>query len=221
MHGDLKKLEANVVAMTESNKQQRQSIGFRGNKESSGSPSPSGKYVAPRPPMDSLKQWELVECDQGLRVVEKRSAAANLPSKGVATKDASPMTGRKSLPTRVVAAFDASLEKKLKAFEDSKIVQPVTVPASASQRDPADDAAKIPINLEMILKQRKGSAAESTDMLERLEQQVKAIEMETIAARMRKAEIISDFEPKIPYKDLRYTEHEDLLRNVTDDETEG
>ncbi|XP_017754111.1 PREDICTED: serine/threonine-protein kinase MARK2-like isoform X4 [Eufriesea mexicana] len=226
-HVDRKNLEANVVAMTE--KEQRQMVGYRDDKEptSTASAASSGKYVAAsRAPMDNLKQWELVECDRGLRVVEKRSAA-NAASKGGAAggvertpsftgKDAaSPMTGRKSLPTSV--AFDANLEEKLKAFKDSKIVQPVI----ATQRDRADDAAKIPINLEMILKQRKGSAAESTDMLQRLEQQFKAIEMDTIAARMREVELISDFEPEIRYRDLRYTEHEDLLRNVTDDEAEG
>ncbi|KAK9294331.1 hypothetical protein QLX08_011010 [Tetragonisca angustula] len=189
---------------------QRQMIGgYRGgNREPA---SPTARYVATaHTPMDNLKQWELVECDRRLQVVEKRSAT----SKGERTpsfnrKNATPIADRKIL------AIDASLEEKLKAFKESNIVQPVVAPRRG------DEVSRVPINLDLILKQRKGSAVESTDMLQRLEQQVKAIEMDTLAARTRQLEFSSDFEPEIRYTDLRYREHEDLLRNVTDDEAEG
>ena len=159
--------------------------------------------------MDNLKQWELVERDRRLQVVEKRSAS----SKGVVV-ERTPSFNRKNatpIADRKIFAIDASLEEKLKAFKESNIIQP--------RRD--DEANRAPINLDLILKQRKGSAVESTDMLQRLEQQVKAIEMDTLAARTRQLEFSSDFEPEIRYTDLRYREHEDLLRNVTDDEAEG
>jgi len=75
----------------------------------------------------------------------------------------------------------------------------------------------------LILKQQRTASmgtttVESTDMLQRLEQQVKAIEMGTIAARTHQLENSSDFGAEVQ---LRYREHEDLLRNVTDDEAEG
>ncbi|KAK1136403.1 hypothetical protein K0M31_000961 [Melipona bicolor] len=202
---------------TAENKQRQTIGGYRGGNRESASPasSPTAKYVATaHTPMDNLKQWELVECDRRLQVVEKRSAS----SKGAAIertpslnrKNATPIADRRNL------AIDASLEEKLKAFKESNIIQPVAAP----RRD--DKADRLPINLDLILKQRKGSsAAESTDMLQRLEQQVKAIEMDTLAARTRQLEFSSDFEPEIRYTDLRYREHEDLLRNVTDDEAEG
>lgn len=197
----------NVKSTTESGKQ----IDERYSKERI-SPTSSGKYVAtPRPTMDNLKQWELVECGRSLRVVEKRIGVK--PQEEVTDVERiSSLAGRKTLAENI--AIDANLEEKLKAFKDSKIVQPIMAPRT--------DDAKVPINLELILKQRKGSAVESTDMLQRLEQQVKAIEMDTLAARMRQLEFSSDFEPEIRYTDLhRYREQEDLLRNVTDNEAEG
>ncbi|XP_031369547.1 serine/threonine-protein kinase MARK2-like isoform X12 [Apis dorsata] len=205
-----------VTSTTESSKQCQ--IGERHPTKKHISPTSSGKYVAtPRPTMDNLKQWELVECGHSLRVVEKRIGAK--PREEMSGTDVderiSSFAGRKTLPENI--AIDANLEEKLKAFKDSKIVQPILAP----QHECADDA-KVPINLELILKQRKGPAIESTDMLQRLEQQVKAIEMDTLAARTRQLEFSSDFEPEIRYADLhRYREHEDLLRNVTDNEAEG
>lgn len=204
---------------TAENKQRQTTIGggYRGgNREPASPASPTAKYVATaHTPMDNLKQWELVECDRRLQVVEKRSAS----SKGGAAVERTPSLNRKNatpIADRRILAIDASLEEKLKAFKESNIIQPV---AAAPRRD--DQADRVPINLDLILKQRKGSAAESTDMLQRLEQQVKAIEMDTLAARTRQLEFSSDFEPEIRYTDLRYREHEDLLRNVTDDEAEG
>ncbi|XP_076750841.1 serine/threonine-protein kinase MARK2 isoform X3 [Xylocopa sonorina] len=162
----------------------------------------TGTYVAPRSSQtDNLKQWELVECNRGLRVIEKSNHAPPLP------------VGRTIAAN---LAIDASLDEKLKAFKESKIVQPILMPEHDSS-----DRPKIPIKLDFVPKQRKSSDAESTDMLQRLEQQVKAIEMDTLAARTRQLEFSSDFEPEIRYSDLRYREHEDLLRNVTDDEAEG
>lgn len=174
-----------------------------------------------RTPMDNLKQWELVEHDHRLQVIEKGSMV-NPSTKGgvvkrspsVAGNDATSIAGKKAV------AIEASLEEKLKAFKNSNIVQPIAVRPRRDD-DCSDSDAKLPVKLELILKQRKGSGAESTDMLQRLEQQVKAIEMDTLAARTRQLEISSDFEPEILYTDLRYREHEDLLRNVTDDEAEG
>lgn len=190
-------------------------------KEQIGPSASPGKYAAtPRPVVDNLKQWELVECGQSLRVVEKRiGVKSSLPREESSDVERAPsLVGRKTPPSESSVAIDANLEQKLKAFKDSKIVQPIV----SSQRERTDDG-KVPINLELILKQpRKGSAIESTDMLQRLEQQVKAIEMDTLAARTRQLEFSSDFEPEIRYADLhRYREHEDLLRNVTDNEAEG
>lgn len=203
-----------VTSTTESSKQCQ--IGERHSTKEHISPTSSGKYMAtPRPTMDNLKQWELVECGHNLRVVEKRMLKPLEQISGMDIERISCFPGKKTLPENV--AIDANLEEKLKAFKDSKIVQPIMAP----QQESTDDA-KVPINLELILKQRKGSAIESTDMLQRLEQQVKAIEMDTLATRMRQLEFSSDFEPEIRYADLhRYREHEDLLRNVTDNEAEG
>lgn len=180
------------------------------------SPKSARRFAAPRAVLDNLKQWELVEGDRGLKVVEKRGSASpfsrtaehNAISSNVR---ATPRLVKKPLPASV--AIDPSLEEKLKAFKNSKIVQPIPMPRHEDAGD-----GKIPISLDLILKQQKGSAVESTDMLQRLERQVKAIEMDTLAARTRRLEMSSDFEPEIQ---LRYREHEDLLRNVTDDEAEG
>lgn len=201
-----------VTSTTESSKQCQ--IGERHSTKEHISPTSSG-MATPRSTMDNLKQWELVECGHNLRVVEKRMLKPLEQISGMDIERISCFPGKKTLPENV--AIDANLEEKLKAFKDSKIVQPIMAP----QQESTDDA-KVPINLELILKQRKGSAIESTDMLQRLEQQVKAIEMDTLATRMRQLEFSSDFEPEIRYADLhRYREHEDLLRNVTDNEAEG
>lgn len=97
---------------------------------------------------------------------------------------------------------------------------------------------KVPISLDAILTQQRNfndaaaaaaassspnvpadNPVDSNDMLDQLERQVKAIELGTIEAARNKKKIDScDFEPEIQ---LRYREHEDLLRNVTDDEAEG
>ncbi|CAK9801131.1 Serine/threonine-protein kinase MARK2 [Anthophora plagiata] len=184
-----------------------------------------GRYVAPHTPMDNLKQWELVECDRGLRVVEKAGGGGGGSARGVersprsivGNDTAGPITNRRTLPANI--PIDLNLEETLKAFKNSKIIQPIIESEQQDRSD--DDSANIPINLDLILNQRKGTAAESTDMLQRLEQQVKAIEMDTLAARTRQLELSSDFESDIRYRELRYREHEDLLGNVTDDEAEG
>ncbi|XP_043582400.1 serine/threonine-protein kinase MARK2-like isoform X4 [Bombus pyrosoma] len=214
-------LETPNVATTEN--KQRQIGGYRSaNREPTSLTSAPGRYVATaRTPMDNLKQWELVEHDHRLQVIEKGSMA-NPSSKAGVVKRSPSVAGNDatSIAGRKVAAIEASLEEKLKAFRNSNIVQPIAVRPRRDD-DRSDSDAKLPVKLELILKQRKASGAESTDMLQRLEQQVKAIEMDTLAARTRQLEISSDFEPEILYTDLRYREHEDLLRNVTDDEAEG
>ncbi|XP_070165031.1 serine/threonine-protein kinase MARK2 isoform X7 [Polyergus mexicanus] len=186
---------------------------------------PPKRLSASHTPLESLKQWELVEDDRGLQVVEKRAGAlspirpkeATVP--GVASPfydHSTPVSGRRFGGTSV----DANLEEKLRVFNQSKIVQPIGLPLAPSLAE-----TKVqPLSLDLILKQQQqqqrtsSTTAESTDMLQRLEQQVKAIEMSTIAARTRQLENSSDFGPEVQ---LRYREHEDLLRNVTDDEVEG
>lgn len=186
---------------------------------------PPKRLSASHTPLESLKQWELVEDDRGLQVVEKRAGALNpiRPKEatvpGVASPfydHSTPVSGRRFGRTNV----DANLEEKLRVFNQSKIVQPIGLPLAPSL---AESKAQ-PLSLDLILKQQQqqqrtsSTTAESTDMLQRLEQQVKAIEMSTIAARTRQLENSSDFGPEVQ---LRYREHEDLLRNVTDDEIEG
>ncbi|KAM0725722.1 Serine/threonine-protein kinase MARK2 [Formica fusca] len=186
---------------------------------------PPKRLSASHTPLESLKQWELVEDDRGLQVVEKRAGALNpiRPKEatvpGVASPfydHSTPVSGRRFGRTNV----DANLEEKLRVFNQSKIVQPIGLPLAPSL---AESKAQ-PLSLDLILKQQQqqqrtsSTTAESTDMLQRLEQQVKAIEMSTIAARTRQLENSSDFGPEVQ---LRYREHEDLLRNVTDDEVEG
>lgn len=175
---------------------------------------------APHTPMESLKQWELVEDDKGLQVVEKRAGASPSPIRPKDTIAGSlynntPVSGRRF---NEKSAMDA--EEKLRISNHSKIVQPVGLPLKQQQREqpPTKTELKTPLSLDLILKQRTSSIAESTDMLQRLEQQVMAIEMGTIAGRTRQLENSSDFGPEVQ---LRYREHEDLLRNVTDDEAEG
>lgn len=189
-----------------------------------GGGTPPKRLSASHTPLESLKQWELVEDDRGLQVVEKRAGALNpirpkeAAVSGVASAfydHSTPVSGRRFDGTNV----DANLEEKLRIFNQSKIIQPIGLPLAPSL---AETKAQ-PLSLDLILKQQQqqrtlSTTAESTDMLQRLEQQVKAIEMGTIAARTRQLENSSDFGPEVQ---LRYREHEDLLRNVTDDEAEG
>lgn len=202
----------------------------RQTKETS-SPRSTGRLVAPHSPLDSLKQWELVEGDRGLTVVEKKSSQSPRGpprcSDGAASPRAS-LGASPAVPPRTMRQI--SLKDQLNAFKDSKIVQPIAVSNY--------DADVVPISLDLILNQQEqqqqhhhhqhqqqqqqqkdnSAVEESTDMLQKLELQVKAIEMGTLAARKRPLQASSDFEPEIQ---LRYREHEDLLRNVTDDEAEG
>lgn len=200
---------------------------------SPGGGTPPKRLSASHTPLESLKQWELVEDDRGLQVVEKRAGALNpiRPKEAAVSGVASPfydhsipVSGRRFGGSNV----DANLEEKLRVFNQSKIIQPIGLPL-AKQQELAPLAPSLaeskaqPLSLDLILKQQQqqrtlSTTAESTDMLQRLEQQVKAIEMGTIAARTRQLENSSDFGPEVQ---LRYREHEDLLRNVTDDEAEG
>lgn len=185
---------------------------------------PPKRLSASHAPLESLKQWELVEDDRGLQVVEKRTGAPSpirpkekVPGVASPLYDRStPVSGRRFLGG---TNMDASLEEKLRVFNQSKIIQPIGLPFAQQELAPLTETeASQPLSLDLILKQQQQrSTIESTDMLQRLEQQVKAIEMSTMAARTT-LENSSDFGPEVQ---LRYREHEDLLRNVTDDETEG
>ncbi|XP_011140733.1 serine/threonine-protein kinase MARK2 isoform X3 [Harpegnathos saltator] len=187
------------------------------------SPGTPKRLSAPHTPLESLKQWELVEDDKGLQVVEKRPGASLSPIRpkemiAGSLYNNSPVSGRRF---HEKSAADAGLEKKLRAFNHSKIVQPVGLPLGQQPQEepPATADLNAPLSLDLILKQRTSSSiVESTDMLQRLEQQVMAIELGTIAGRTRQLENSSDFGPEVQ---LRYREHEDLLRNVTDDEADG
>lgn len=187
-------------------------------------------------PFEALKQWELVEDDKGLQVVEKRAGgllSSVRPAKQLSVPVASAIYGRTSVASRKFFSqpppsveSGANLEERLRGFNESKTVQPVTIryPLGQSREQPP----KAPLSLDLILKQQqqqqqqqqqRSTAIESIDMLQRLEQQVKAIEMGTIAARTtHRLENSADFGPEVQ---LRYREHEDLLRNVTDDEADG
>lgn len=191
----------------------------------------SKRLSAPLTPLEGLKQWELVEDDKGLQVVEKRAGALSpislRPKEMVPT---SPLYGPRTPVSvkRLLSDMDANLEEKLRVFNESKIIQPIGLPFVQQRTEltppaPLSTEPKTPLNLDLILKQQRTAltgttTVESTDMLQRLEQQVKAIEMGTIAARTRQLENSSDFDTEVQ---LRYQEHEDLLRNVTDDEAEG
>ncbi|KAI4486323.1 hypothetical protein M0802_012362 [Mischocyttarus mexicanus] len=186
--------------------------------------------------LDNLKQWELVEDgNKGLQVVEKRNSTKGPSSPSSTYGNKTPVFARRTLPVEN-AMIDVNLEEKLKAFKNSKIIQPILEPSSlislpSEQEIPIDDSSKQPVSLNLILKQRQeqqqqkqqlcksNNTEESIDMLQRLEQQVKAIEMSTIAAaKTRQLENSGEFGPEV---ELRYREHEDLLKNVTDDEAEG
>jgi len=187
----------------------------------------SKRLSAPHTPLESLKQWELVENDKGLQVVEKRAGALN-PIRSKEMIPTSPLYVRDSSVKRLLDTnMDANLEEKLRIFNESKILQPIGLSFGQQRTNltppiPSLAEPKAPLSLDLILKQQQiasmGTTLESTDMLQRLEEQVKAIEMSTIAARTRQLENSSDFEAEVQ---LRYREHEDLLRNATDDEAEG
>ncbi|XP_011867830.1 PREDICTED: serine/threonine-protein kinase MARK2-like isoform X3 [Vollenhovia emeryi] len=201
------------------------------NRQAPNEPSPMSipkRLSAPLAPLEGLKQWELVEDDKGLQVVEKRSGALSpIRPKEVPT---SPLYSRAPVSVKRLLSdtnMDASLEEKLRVFNESKIIQPIGLPYVQQRTEltpaPLSAVPKAPLSLDLILKQQRTASTgattlESTDMLQRLEQQVKAIEMGTIAARTRHLENSSDFGAEVQ---LRYKEHEDLLRNVTDDEAEG
>ncbi|XP_071582726.1 serine/threonine-protein kinase MARK2 isoform X4 [Temnothorax nylanderi] len=190
----------------------------------------SKRLSAPLTPLEGLKQWELVEDGKGLQVVEKRAGALS-PIRPKEMVPTSPLYGRTPVSVKRLLSdtnMDANLEEKLRVFNESKIIQPIGLPFIHQRTEltsPAQLSAepKAPLSLDLILKQQRTASTgtttiESTDMLQRLEQQVKAIEMSTIAARTRHLENSSDFGAEVQ---LRYQEHEDLLRNITDDEAEG
>ncbi|XP_024885224.1 serine/threonine-protein kinase MARK2-like isoform X3 [Temnothorax curvispinosus] len=190
----------------------------------------SKRLSAPLAPLESLKQWELVEDGKGLQVVEKRAGALS-PIRPKEMVPTSPLYGRTPVSVKRLLSdtnMDANLEEKLRVFNESKIIQPIGLPFIHQRTEltsPAQLSAKpkAPLSLDLILNQQRTASTgtttvESTDMLQRLEQQVKAIEMSTIAARTRHLENSSDFGAEVQ---LRYQEHEDLLRNITDDEAEG
>lgn len=158
------------------------------------------------PALESLKQWELVEGDRGLRVVEKKFNPPTVPIKSVKSY-AAPVP-----PVRAI--INDELARKFKAFERSSIVQ--VIPAKMDDQD-----SKAPISLNAILKQTGDTRCvdKSIDVLDKLERQVKAIEMNTIANKSPAIlQNSCDLQSEIQ---LRYREHEDLLNNVTDDEAEG
>lgn len=196
--------------------------------------------------LDNLKQWELVEDgNKGLQVVEKRNSTKGPPSSPSSYGNKTPVFTRRTMPVDN-AMIDVNFEEKLKAFKNSKIIQPILEPPLISlpnEQEMSIDSSKSPVSLNLILKQRQeqqqqqqqlqhqqqqqqqqfckssNTTKESTDMLQQLEQQVKAIEMGTIAAaKTRQLENSEEFRPEV---ELRYREHEDLLKNVTDDEAEG
>lgn len=191
----------------------------------------SKRLSAPLTPLEGLKQWELVEDAKGLQVVEKRAGALG-PIRPKEMVPSSPVYSRTPVSVKRLYSdtnVDANLEDKLRVFNESKIIQPIGLPFVQQRTElppsvPLSAEPKAPLSLDLILKQQRTAATsstttvESTDMLQRLEQQVKAIEMGTIAARTRQLENSSDFGAEVQ---LRYQEHEDLLRNVTDDEAEG
>ncbi|XP_034944662.1 serine/threonine-protein kinase MARK2 isoform X5 [Chelonus insularis] len=154
-------------------------------------------------PDNHLKQWQLIEGDRGLKVVEK---TAKMSSEIIDKNFTVP-----SMPTNTL--LNENLARKFKAFERSNIIQ--AVPTEKSIEHDLNNH-KNPVKLDIILKNQK-SGDESIDMLDQLERQVKAIEIGTLTARA-KLEDSSELQPEIQ---MRYREHEDLLNHVTDDEAEG
>lgn len=191
---------------------------------------------------NNLKQWELVEGDKGLRVVEKRSSAGDNPKSAggrmINREEQVAMVRQEQQqqqhqhqppppPSSKFQYLDERL-KALKAFERSKILPlPVLRRPEPDTLDTSESTNVVtvnePISLDVILNQRKGGGGcqESTDTLMRLEQQVKAIEMGTIADRASRQRESSSNDCQPAEVQLRYREHEDLLRNVTDDEADG
>ncbi|KAK0168521.1 hypothetical protein PV327_002311 [Microctonus hyperodae] len=176
------------------------------------------------PAHENLKQWELIEGDRGLRVVEKRTTS--VPMRSIKSYAAPPPPSKRlahSVVEHEKNLLDEELARKFKAFERSSIVQ--AVPSTNDNIDgnyvDADDNINDngnPIALNVILQSKdRVQTDKSTDVLDQLERQVKAIEMGTIVAQTKLRDS-TDLEPEIQ---LRYREHEDLLNNVTDDEAEG
>lgn len=182
------------------------------------SPRAQDKERSASPALENLKQWELIEGDRGLRVVEKRVSSGAVPARSIKSYAAPappvpPKRGNADPDKR--ALCHEELARKFKAFERSNIVQAIS-PSKLTDNNDSNEAIN-PITLDTILKNKRTVPEESTDMLDQLERQVKAIEMGTIAAR-NKMRDSSELQPEIQ---LRYREHEDLLNNVTDDEAEG
>ncbi|XP_008549615.1 serine/threonine-protein kinase MARK2 isoform X4 [Microplitis demolitor] len=172
---------------------------------------------------DNLKQWELIEGDRGLRVVEKRPALeCSLPqSFDKYSIPCSPSVSQK-FPTDIEverSLWNEDIVQKFKAFERSSIIKTVSPPIKPMNNKSKNGEANCenPIKLDTILKTENPPVNHSIDMLDQLERQVKAIEMGTIAARTKLRDS-TDLQPQIQ---LRYREHEDLLNNVTDDEIDG
>ncbi|XP_044575670.1 serine/threonine-protein kinase MARK2-like isoform X7 [Cotesia glomerata] len=174
---------------------------------------------------DNLKQWELIEGDRGLKVVEKRSALeCSLPknfeklsvpcSPSMSQKRKTNMQAEQNL-------WNEDIVQKFKAFERSNIIKTSSPAPPAKQMSNKTNNGETvhdsPIKLDTILKPKNPPADQSIDMLDQLERQVKAIELGTIAARTKLRDS-TDLQPQIQ---LRYREHEDLLNNVTDDEADG
>ncbi|XP_057323544.1 serine/threonine-protein kinase MARK2-like isoform X8 [Microplitis mediator] len=172
---------------------------------------------------DNLKQWELIEGDRGLRVVEKRpTLECPLPqSFDKYSIPSSPSVSQK-FPTDIEVErsfWNEDIVQKFKAFERSSIIKTVSPPIKPmnNKSNNGETNCENPIKLDTILKTENSPANHSIDMLDQLERQVKAIEMGTIAARTKLRDS-TDLQPQIQ---LRYREHEDLLNNVTDDEIDG
>lgn len=176
------------------------------------------------PAHENLKQWELIEGDRGLRVVEKRTTS--VPMRSIKSYAAPPPPSKRLTHTVIEHEknlLDEELARKFKAFERSNIVQAVpstndNIDGNIVDADNNINDNENPIALNVILQNKNSVQTDkSTDMLDQLERQVKAIEMGTIVAQTKLRDS-TDLEPEIQ---LRYREHEDLLNNVTDDEAEG
>lgn len=167
-------------------------------------------------PHESLKQWELVESERGLVVVEKKT----------------PIKSTKNYPAPVpTKKMNEDFIRKFRAFENSNIVKPLLTTKTASTTTTSSSPPSspiqlnknnnIPISLNAILKKSDDSIVQddnkSTNVLDQLERQVKAIEMNTIIGQ-NKLQDSCDLQPEIQ---LRYREHEDLLNNTSDDEADG
>lgn len=190
---------------------------------------------------EGLKQWELVEGDAGLKVVEKKKGNSNSNSRansasGSPVLNASPHIRARARPLFVneetqnsivsqnIQDFENVLANKFRGFErpgnNDKISPSHGIKLDTIlNRNTMDDESSIQTSI---------GIKNSTDMLDQLERQVKAIEQGTIAAAARLQENNNNHRDgnvgsdKIDNEvELRYREHEDLLRNNTDDEAEG